>query len=135
MSILKFGSQKLGDELVSIRPAVERLVSNETPLLGSASAYVDHGSPNWLWRIRATVYASASDVHALNDYLVTLKQYFDTVHVQDLVVRNAADTETTATYPNCRLDGMSAPEPSQIPFGRYARIVLTFTSSSDPTKP
>ena len=48
MSILKFGTQKLGDELVSIRPTVERLVSRETPLLGSPSGYVDEGSPNWI---------------------------------------------------------------------------------------
>lgn len=133
MSLLKFGTQFLGTELVSIRPHTRRLVHQDYPLLGSDRPHVEDSSPNWAWNIVAKVYTVQTDIDTMNAYLTTLKAYFDAAGKQTLLVRNDADDTTIATYTNCRCDAMEAPELRDIPEQRRGIITFRFSTASDGT--
>jgi len=133
MSKLKYNAQVIGDELVQIRPHAERLIHGEHPLLGSDRPHIEDSSPNWYWRIKATVYVAKTDIDTMNAYITTIKAYCDGQGKQTLYVRNDADSATIATYTNCRLDSIYAPEDGQPAHSRRARMVLIFSSASDGT--
>jgi|GEM_PF-2595976 len=132
MAKAAFGSIFLGDSLVWIGSEYERLSADARRLLWSNRAYVEEGSPNFLWRVRVVVSAKRSDAVALSTALETLARNMSLAKA-DLKVYADDGQTLLRTYPSCRFDALrrrEGPRESRRDF--EDDVVFLFTTEEDP---
>jgi len=135
MSKLKFSNQVIGDRLLYMRPRPIRLSGGKAALYGSPTGAVATGSPSWIWEIRAAVYVSKSSMEALNDWIVQMKQFFQTAEPATLYQRNDADTESEWYAGGCRLDDFDPGNPDEASRASWAVVRMLFVTEDDPVVP
>jgi len=135
MSKLRFSSEVIGDRLLYVRPRPVRLAGGESPLYGSPTGAVSAGGPSWIWEIRAAVYVSKSSMTALNDWIVSTKQFFQVAEPATLYQRDDDNTETEWSASNCRLDEFDPGDPQEASRASWAVVRLVFLTEEDPVLP
>ena len=132
MAKVVFGTTFLGDGLVWLGSEYERLRARERALVWSERADVPAESPNFVWRIKAVVWAKRNDsvelAMALEELAVALGS-----GTGDLKIYEDDGATLLRTYPECRFDEMKrrkGPKASRRDF--EDDIIFLFTTSQDP---
>ena len=132
MAKVAFGTTFLGDGLTWLGVEYERLSGQSRRLLWSNKADVPEGSPNFVWRVRAVVWAKRADVAALSIALETLAKTIGTAKADVKVYKDDGST-LLRKYPSCRFDALRRREPPISSRRDFEdNIEFIFTTDKDP---
>ncbi len=132
MSKAAFGTTFLGDGVVWLGSEYERLSSPVRKMLWSERADVPTASPNFLWRIKAVVWARRSDTASLAIALEGLALLCGSARA-DLKVYADDGVTLLRTYPGCRFDAMTRREgPADSRRNFEDHIEFVFVTDQDP---